>query len=75
MSTQPGPRDWLPSSCAARSQRPLTVPQAVPNHALRAAGLSTGFGSVALLMAASPLIPGEASFRWMISTVGMSAVL
>lgn len=75
MSTQPGPRDWLPSSCGPVRPRALLVDRAAPNHALQAAGLSAFFGLVALTMAVSPLVPGMTSYRWIISTVGVTGIL
>lgn len=75
MSTQTGSRDWLPSSCAAGGPRSLTPPAPAPNHALRAAALSAGFGLVALTMAVAPLIPSATTFRWIIGALGLTAVL
>jgi hypothetical protein len=75
MSTQTGARDWLPSSCAAGGTRSLTLPVPAPNHALRAAGLSAFFGLLALLMASAPLIPRATSFRCIIGSVGVTAIL
>ena len=75
MAIQTAPRDWLPSSCAAGGIRSLTVPALAPNHALWAAGLSAFFGLLALLMAIAPLIPGATSFRCLIGSVGVAAIL
>ena len=75
MSTQTGPRGWLPSSCTAGGTRSLIIPARAPNHALRAAGLSAFFGLLALLMAIAPLIPTATSFRCLIGSVGVTAIL
>src|SRR5947209_19085883 len=75
MITQPGPRDWLPATPPrARTSSLLSDPRPPRNHALGAAFLSVLFGTAAIVFAVAPLIPGATGGRFVISTVGLTAV-
>ena len=77
-----GPRDWLPPTSAyevdyKRRRRPgLLLDDRCPGRrsSLFLAVLSLLLGAIALACAVAPLLPAASGARWVLTTVGVSAV-
>src|SRR3954447_5296620 len=76
MITEPGPRDWLPPT-PSRPSRPKTLlaDSCPPRRSgIGAAALSLLFGISAIVFATAPFIPNATGGRFVVGTVGLTAI-
>lgn len=75
MISEPGPRDWLPSTPPRTSRNASLIADPRPRNAsIGPAILSTIFGIAATVFAVAPFVPNATGGRFIISTIGLTAI-